>query len=233
MPHGRPARLSLGGRPRSTPLVGLLLPALAASAGHLASLPRPDDWQRQRQQQQQQRRAVSHLARPLPADPRLTKGAKVVVSLSGGVDSSVALRLLAEHVSLPHLTALQSCAAADPGALFLLCPSHACCHRRCSLYPSRPGSLLCFAACPFSKPAPSPSRPQDLNLSAVFMRNWSIEEEDTLRGCEWERDWEDVRRICAHVGGVPCELVRPRSNTSPFALDVRTAADPGQLSFRP
>jgi len=43
------------------------------------------------------------------------------------------------------------------------------------------------------------------------MRNWSVEEEDSLRGCEWERDWEDVRRVCAHVGGVPCELVRPVS----------------------
>jgi len=65
-----------------------------------------------------------------------------------------------------------------------------------------------------------------LNLSVVFMRNWDpllsesgADEEDepgatratlsygrtvsgtpNLSPCEWERDWADVRRVCAHVG---------------------------------
>lgn len=33
-----------------------------------------------------------------PLDPRVRKGDKVIVAMSGGVDSSVVLRLLAEHV---------------------------------------------------------------------------------------------------------------------------------------
>lgn len=45
------------------------------------------------------------------------------------------------------------------------------------------------------------------DLKAVFMRNWDTRDEhanDT--GCEWEKDWEDVRRVCG-VLGVPCEMV--------------------------
>lgn len=54
-----------------------------------------------------------------------------------------------------------------------------------------------------------------LNLSVLFMRNWDpllSENADDLpvslsygipathSPCAWERDWEDVRRVCAHVG---------------------------------
>lgn len=69
-----------------------------------------------------------------------------------------------------------------------------------------------------------------LNLSVVFMRNWDpllSESSDDLdnattslsygnRGvsgkpnmspCEWERDWTDVRRVCAHVG-IPDKDIR-------------------------
>jgi tRNA-specific 2-thiouridylase len=75
-----------------------------------------------------------------------------------------------------------------------------------------------------------------LNLSVIFMRNWdpllseSSDEHDGDNGyghgaslsygsnsilqgkpnmspCEWERDWADVRRVCAHVG-VPERDVR-------------------------
>ncbi|CED84668.1 related to trna methyltransferase [Phaffia rhodozyma] len=79
-----------------------------------------------------------YASRPIPPmDARLKPGDKVVMAMSGGVDSSVSLQLLSE---------------------------------------------------------------QDLSLSAVFMRNWSQESSDRLRGCEWEKDWEDVQRVCRHVG---------------------------------
>ena len=71
-------------------------------------------------------------------------GDSVVVAMSGGVDSSLAARLLAE---------------------------------------------------------------KDFNLRAVFMRNWDSRDElgsDT--GCEWEKDWEDVQRVCRHLD-IPCEMV--------------------------
>ncbi|KAI6036394.1 tRNA methyl transferase-domain-containing protein [Pisolithus microcarpus] len=65
------------------------------------------------------------------------KGDKVVVAMSGGVDSSVAARLLAE---------------------------------------------------------------KDYDLSAVFMRNWDTRDESgTDVGCQWEKDWEDVQRVCRMV----------------------------------
>ena len=51
-------------------------------------------------------------------------------------------------------------------------------------------------------------RPQDYDLSAVFMRNWDTRDESgTDRGCEWEQDWEDVQRVC-RVLNLPCDLVR-------------------------
>lgn len=50
--------------------------------------------------------------------------------------------------------------------------------------------------------------PQDYDLSAVFMRNWDTRDESgTDRGCEWEKDWEDVQRVCK-VLDIPCDLVR-------------------------
>jgi tRNA-specific 2-thiouridylase len=68
-----------------------------------------------------------------------------------------------------------------------------------------------------------------LNLSVIFMRNWdpllsesgddelaptslsygnrSIPGKPNLSPCEWERDWADVRRVCAHVG-IPQDDIR-------------------------
>ncbi|KAG6887604.1 hypothetical protein C0995_014083 [Termitomyces sp. Mi166 len=37
---------------------------------------------------------------------------------------------------------------------------------------------------------------EDYDLSAVYMRNWDTRDESgTDKGCEWEKDWEDVQRI--------------------------------------
>ena len=54
--------------------------------------------------------------------------------------------------------------------------------------------------------------PQDYDLSAVFMRNWDTRDESgSNRGCEWERDWEDVQGVCK-VLDIPCDLVRHTSS---------------------
>ncbi|KAF8350357.1 tRNA-specific 2-thiouridylase [Amanita rubescens] len=72
------------------------------------------------------------------------KGDKLVVAMSGGVDSSVAARLLVE---------------------------------------------------------------EDYDLSAVYMRNWDTRDESgTDGGCEWEKDWEDVQRVCRMID-IPCKMV--------------------------
>ncbi|KAG1831494.1 tRNA-specific 2-thiouridylase [Suillus variegatus] len=43
--------------------------------------------------------------------------------------------------------------------------------------------------------------------SAVFMRNWDTRDESgSDHGCEWEKDWEDVRRVCG-VLDIPCKMV--------------------------
>lgn len=48
---------------------------------------------------------------------------------------------------------------------------------------------------------------QDYNLKAVFMRNWdTCDEKASDTGCEWEKDWEDVQRVC-RVLDVPCEMI--------------------------
>lgn len=40
------------------------------------------------------------------------------------------------------------------------------------------------------------------------MRNWDTRDESgTDRGCEWEKDWEDVQIVCKKIG-IPCELVK-------------------------
>ncbi|KAG1890835.1 tRNA-specific 2-thiouridylase [Suillus subluteus] len=48
---------------------------------------------------------------------------------------------------------------------------------------------------------------KDYDLSAVFMRNWDTRDESgSDHGCEWEKDWEDVRRVC-RVLDIPCKMV--------------------------
>jgi hypothetical protein len=39
------------------------------------------------------------------------------------------------------------------------------------------------------------------------MRNWDTRDESgTDRGCEWEKDWQDVQLVCKKLD-LPCELV--------------------------
>ncbi|KAJ9092795.1 hypothetical protein QFC21_006670 [Naganishia friedmannii] len=50
-----------------------------------------------------------------------------------------------------------------------------------------------------------------LDISAVFMRNWSplqneVDHHSFETDCEWEKDWEDVRRVCK-MRDVKAELV--------------------------
>ncbi|KIJ26430.1 hypothetical protein M422DRAFT_61240 [Sphaerobolus stellatus SS14] len=48
---------------------------------------------------------------------------------------------------------------------------------------------------------------KDYDLSAVFMRNWDTRDETgTDIGCEWEKDWEYVRRVCARLD-IPCSMI--------------------------
>jgi hypothetical protein len=50
-----------------------------------------------------------------------------------------------------------------------------------------------------------------LDISAVFMRNWSplqneVDHPSFETDCEWEKDWEDVRRVC-RMRDVKADLV--------------------------
>ena len=86
--------------------------------------------------------------------PVADQNPKVVVAMSGGVDSSVTLALLTD----PAITADLS-----------------------------------------------------LDISAVFMRNWSplqneVDHPSFETDCEWEKDWEDVKRVC-QTRDVKAELV--------------------------
>ncbi|KAI0288208.1 tRNA methyltransferase [Russula brevipes] len=48
---------------------------------------------------------------------------------------------------------------------------------------------------------------KDYDLSAIFMRNWDTRDESgTDVGCEWEKDWEDVQRVCKKLD-IPCQMV--------------------------
>ncbi|PFH48490.1 hypothetical protein AMATHDRAFT_149781 [Amanita thiersii Skay4041] len=48
---------------------------------------------------------------------------------------------------------------------------------------------------------------KDYDLSAVYMRNWDTRDESgTDKGCEWEKDWEDVQRVCRMLD-IPCQMV--------------------------
>nr|UOP57035.1 tRNA methyltransferase-like protein [Thecaphora frezii] len=56
---------------------------------------------------------------------------------------------------------------------------------------------------------------QDFDLQAVFMRNWSTMDEQGsfvagsggAAGCEWQEDWNDVQRVCKHLGGLPVKMI--------------------------
>ncbi|SPO34568.1 related to trna methyltransferase [Pseudozyma flocculosa] len=56
---------------------------------------------------------------------------------------------------------------------------------------------------------------QDYDLRAVFMRNWSTMDEfgsfvagsGGAAGCEWQQDWNDVQKVCRHLGGIPVEMI--------------------------
>jgi len=49
---------------------------------------------------------------------------------------------------------------------------------------------------------------KNYDISAVFMRNWDTRDEKASDvGCEWEKDWEDVQRVCRMLD-IPCEMVR-------------------------
>ena len=45
------------------------------------------------------------------------------------------------------------------------------------------------------------------------MRNWDTRDESgTEKGCEWEKDWEDVRLVSKQLD-IPCRMVRARRST--------------------
>ncbi|KAF8749411.1 tRNA methyl transferase [Rhizoctonia solani] len=71
---------------------------------------------------------------------------------------------------------------------------------------------------------------KDLQISAVFMRNWDTRDETGSDvGCEWEKDWEDVKRVCQHIG-IPYELIS-LDNIGPGYS--RLLSTPGQTEGRP
>ena len=134
--------------------------------------------------------------------------------MSGGVDSSVSLALLAS----PHL------------------PS--------TVHPDLARKL------PFGFPSSSHDRPAalgqidldpktDLDISAVFMRNWSpmlneIDHPSWEIDCAWEKDWEDVQRVC-RLFDVPVRLASLRLRTlTPSRLPPSNRVKSGQIDpFHP
>ncbi|KAF9789715.1 tRNA-specific 2-thiouridylase [Thelephora terrestris] len=48
---------------------------------------------------------------------------------------------------------------------------------------------------------------QGYDVTGLFMRNWDARDESgTDTGCEWEKDWEDVRLVSKNLG-IPCRMV--------------------------
>ncbi|KAH7873111.1 tRNA methyl transferase-domain-containing protein [Lentinula edodes] len=53
---------------------------------------------------------------------------------------------------------------------------------------------------------PMPGDKVDYDLSAIFMRNWDTRADSgTDKGCEWEKDWDNVQRVCKSLG-IPCTM---------------------------
>jgi tRNA U34 2-thiouridine synthase MnmA/TrmU len=52
------------------------------------------------------------------------------------------------------------------------------------------------------------------------MRNWDTRDESGSDvGCEWEKDWEDVQRVCRKLD-IPCRMVRQCGHLFPVAFDT-------------
>jgi tRNA methyl transferase len=52
------------------------------------------------------------------------------------------------------------------------------------------------------------------------MRNWDTRDESgTDVGCEWEKDWEDVQRVCRKLD-IPCQMVCEHPPCDPVAFDT-------------
>jgi tRNA U34 2-thiouridine synthase MnmA/TrmU len=52
------------------------------------------------------------------------------------------------------------------------------------------------------------------------MRNWDTRDESgTDVGCEWEKDWEDVQRVCRKLD-IPCQMVCEHPPFDPVAFDT-------------
>ncbi|WFD34350.1 tRNA-5-taurinomethyluridine 2-sulfurtransferase [Malassezia cuniculi] len=55
----------------------------------------------------------------------------------------------------------------------------------------------------------------DVDVRAVYMRNWStLDESGSMvpgsggaEGCEWQKEWADVQKVCRQLGNMPVELV--------------------------
>jgi tRNA U34 2-thiouridine synthase MnmA/TrmU len=114
---------------------------------------------------------------------RLATGADadglVTVAMSGGVDSSVALKILMDYVS----------ARPDNGIdIRLYQPIHV--H---VLFMRNWDPELSESDPPSSKSATSPGL-ADLAYSSEGMGSQG------KSACSWERDWEDVQRVCKHLG---------------------------------
>ncbi|KAG8725487.1 hypothetical protein FRC09_015780 [Ceratobasidium sp. 395] len=86
---------------------------------------------------------------------------------------------------------------------------------------------------------------QDYDLSAVFMRNWDTRDESGSDiGCEWEKDWEDVQRVCRETSRKSTGIVfsRPRLNRGAkderqiqmyFAIAQYIPPKPGPILLHP
>ena len=54
-----------------------------------------------------------------------------------------------------------------------------------------------------------PNHQHKFDLEGVFMRNWDVDDDDTRPGggCQWEKDWVDVQRVCRALG-IKARMVR-------------------------